>query len=158
MNTSRIKPDTKKLYCILAELARTEEARRMRNYIQHGSVTTYEHCIRVAIVSYLINQKFRLGADVPSLVRGAFLHDFYLYDWHDRSRSDFQRFHGFHHPAKALANAERYYTLNDRERNIIRSHMWPLTITSVPCCREAVIVCIADKWCSTHETLFHRKK
>ena len=55
-----------------------------------------------------------------------------------------------------LSLSDRLMTLNDKERNIIRSHMWPLTITAVPACREAVIVCIADKWCSLVETLLYR--
>ena len=144
-----------RLQSILREFIYTKEALRMQHYIQHGRITTYEHCIRVATLSYLINRKLNLGSDERSLVRGAFLHDFYLYDWHDSSQH--ARLHGFHHPSTALANAEKYYSVNDKERNIIKSHMWPLTITDIPRCREALIVCIADKWCSAQETLFLRK-
>ena len=108
----------------------------------------------MATLSYRLNRKLGLHADVTSLVRGAFLHDFYLYDWHDSTQH--QKGHGFHHPALALRNAERCFSLNDIERNIIISHMWPLTLRSIPKCREAVIVCIVDKWCSTEETLFQR--
>ena len=143
-----------KLHSILYELIRTKEARQMRHFIQHGRITTYQHCIRVAILSYYLNRKLNLGADETSLVRGAVLHDFYLYDWHQPRHP---RFHGFYHPARALANAERYYSLNEKERNIIKSHMWPLTITNLPHCREALIVCIADKWCSAEETLRFRQ-
>ena len=127
----------------------------MKNYIQHGAVTTYMHCINVARVSYWMNRRWNLKADEKVLAVSAFLHDFYLYDWHDPSQH--ARLHGFHHPSTALANAEKYYSVNDKERNIIKSHMWPLTITDIPRCREALIVCIADKWCSAQETLFLRK-
>lgn len=129
----------------------TPKARSMRRYVQHGRITTYDHCLRVALLSYWLNRRFGLGADEESLVRGAFLHDFYLYDWHHCS--DREGLHGFRHPAVALQNAEREYPLNEKERNIIRSHMWPLTLFHAPCCREAALVCLADKCCSLRETL-----
>ncbi len=148
--------NTKQLRAILRELIYTKEALRMKQFIQHGQISTYEHCLRVALLSYLINRRLNLGADEASLVRGAFLHDFYLYDWHDPAQHP--RLHGFYHPAAALANARKYFSVNKKECNIIESHMWPLTITILPRCREAFIVCLADKWCSTQETLFCRHR
>ena len=94
------------------------------------------------------------GGDAE-VVRGAFLHDFYLYDWHQNAYIG--RLHGLHHPAIALQNAMERYTLTRTERNIIESHMWPLTFFTVPKCREAFIVCIADKICSSYETILRRK-
>ena len=43
----------------------------MDNYIQHGSVTTYQHCWNVARVSFWINRRFHLGADETALAVGA---------------------------------------------------------------------------------------
>lgn len=147
------------LKCLAAYLdgwADTTDALRMRQYIQHGCVTTYEHCMRVAAISFWLNRRLNLGCDEASLVRGAFLHDFYLYDWHQPHPE--AGLHGFSHPAIALANAEQRYTLNDRERNVIRSHMWPLTLLTPPRCREAAVVCVADKMSSATETLFERQR
>ena len=133
----------------------------MDNYIQHGSVTTYQHCWNVARVSFWINRRFHLGADETALAVGALLHDFYLYDWHCAGR--FQlcsglrsifKMHGFIHPLLARENAERCFYLSPKVRNIIRSHMWPLTLLHAPRCREAVIVCIADKYCAVLEALY----
>lgn len=132
----------------------TPKARSMRRYVQHGRISTYDHCMQVALLSYWLNLRLNLGADETSLVRGAFLHDFYLYDWHHCS--DICRWHGFRHPAIALKNAERAYPLNEKERNIISSHMWPLTLFTLPRCREAALVCLADKGCSLRETLLCR--
>lgn len=140
----------------LAGWADTVDALRMQQYIQHGSVTTYEHCMRVAAISFWLNRRMNLGCDEASLVRGAFLHDFYLYDWHLPHPE--KGLHGFTHPATALANAETRYPLNDRERNVIRSHMWPLTLLTPPRCREAAVVCVADKLSSTTETLWERRR
>ena len=59
--------------------------------------------------------------------------------------------HGFSHPRTALKNAGREYRLSPREQDIIKKHMWPLTIVP-PLCREAWIVTAADKYCSFLET------
>ena len=81
-------------------------------------------------------------------------HDFYLYDWHQNAYIG--RLHGLHHPAIALKNASMRYPLTPTERNIIETHMWPLTLFHIPGCRAAVIVCIADKICSAYETVSYR--
>lgn len=90
------------------------------------------------------------------LIRGALLHDYFLYDWHDRSRENYQALHGFYHPGIALKNASKEYKLTLREKDIIKKHMWPLTIVP-PRCREAWIVTTADKYCSILETLKLRR-
>ena len=124
----------------------------MHRYIQHGSITTLDHSLMVAYYSWRLNRRFRLKADETSLIRGALLHDYFLYDWHKKDRINPHRLHGFFHPGTALANASREYALTPREKDIIKKHMWPLTIIP-PMCREAWIVTAADKWCSFMETL-----
>ena len=133
----------------------TRDAQRMKTFIQHGHITTYEHVMNVVCMSYVLNKVVHLHADRRSLVMGAFLHDFYLYDWHDRSAH--KRLHGFRHPVDALKNAKERFTLNPKEENIIVSHMWPLTLTRLPRCREAAIVCLSDKICAAYETVFKNK-
>ena len=135
-----------------------EHVLRMRTFIQHGKITTYDHCFRVAAMSYRINKMFKLNSDEKALIRGAFLHDYFLYDWHKKkvkfkSLKDFFKLHGFMHPSYAATNAKRDFGIGEKEENIIRSHMWPLTVTKIPKCREAVIVCIADKLTSATETI-----
>ena len=135
-----------------------ERVLRMRTFIQHGKITTYDHCFRVAAMSYRINKMFKLKSDEKALIRGAFLHDYFLYDWHKKkvkfkNLKDFFKLHGFMHSSYAAANAKRDFGIDEKEENIIRSHMWPLTVTKLPKCREAVIVCIADKLTSATETI-----
>ena len=67
---------------ILRGYADNPHAQHMKDFIQHGTVTTYEHCMRVVRIAFWLNRRLGLAADEVSLVRGAFLHDFYLYDWH----------------------------------------------------------------------------
>ncbi len=139
----------------IAHLSSDQRIARMKNYIQHGSVSTYEHVRSVAKTSVVLNQRLHLHADERRLIKGAFLHDYYLYDWHD-SENESGRMHGFKHPKIAMDKADRDFHLTDLERNMIRSHMWPLTLFHMPKSREAWLLCVADKIVSTHETLLKR--
>lgn len=138
----------------LSDLKRDPHVLRMKNFVQHGRISTYEHCENVARACWRLNRRLHLKADEKTLLRGAMLHDFYLYDWHRQDGT--HRWHGFHHADRAADNARRLLHATDEECRIIRSHMWPLTPTKLPKSREAWIVCLADKWCSLLETLFHR--
>ena len=62
------------------------------------------------------------------------------------------RLHGFRHPAFALYNASKDFSLNRKERSIIARHMFPLTVLP-PRCLEAWIVCFVDKYCAFSETM-----
>ena len=80
--------------------------------------------------------------DWRSLVRGALLHDYFLYNW--REHNGDHKLHGFYHARKAMENAERDFGLNPIEANIIHRHMFPLNPTP-PKYRESVVVTCADK-------------
>lgn len=120
--------------------------------IQHGQTSVYQHSLSVAYLSCLIAENLSLFVDWHDLIRGALLHDYFLYDWHDKSH-DHPRPHGLTHPQAAYENASRDFTLSLKEINIIKRHMFPLTLMP-PTCLEAWIVCLADKYLSTLETLF----
>ena len=135
-----------------SDIIASENFRNTRNYIQHGSMPVYRHCMDVADQSIKISKLLRVNCNERELIRGALLHDYFLYDWHDKYRDNYQRLHGFYHPGIALRNAQKEYSLSDREKDIIKKHMWPLTIIP-PACREAWIVTAADKYCSLLETL-----
>lgn len=117
--------------------------------IQHGDTSVLLHCIAVAYFSLWLAQRLHLRCDQDSLVRGALLHDYFLYDWHVPDES--HRLHGFHHAATALKNAEADFSLTPTEQDIIRHHMFPLT-PQPPRCREALLVCMVDKGCGLYET------
>lgn len=129
------------------------EFRKLNAFVHHGDTSVLEHSLKVSFIVYLIGSKKR-KTDVVSLTRGALLHDFFLYDWHERKAvSGRKGLHGFTHPKTALNNAEKYFSLNPIERNMIRSHMWPLTFFHFPKCREARLLCRIDKIVSLKETL-----
>ena len=139
------------IYFIIEKLENDGGYVATKNYYQHGNTTVYEHCVNVALVSCRIVKCFHCKVDKRALIYGALLHDYYLYDWHEKDSS--HRFHGFHHAKKALENAEKEFCLNEIEKNIIVRHMFPLTLIP-PSTKEAWIVCIADKWCATVEILY----
>ena len=140
---------------ILSGLQTDERVQEMRKFIQHGRVSTYEHCESVARLSYKIDRLLSLHSDLRVLLVGAMLHDFYLYDWH-HDDGGAHRLHGFTHAQAACANARAYFGIDDRTGHVISSHMWPLNLKKLPLTREAWIVCVADKCVSAYETLFRR--
>ena len=140
---------------LLEEYKRNPKVQEKKRYIQHGSISTYEHCVSVTRVSYWLNKRLHLGADEKTLVTGAFLHDFYLYDWHDTGDGS-HRLHGYRHADRACDNAVKVFSVNKEIQKIIKCHMWPLNISRLPLTRAALIVCLADKYCSTIETFFMR--
>lgn len=136
-----------------SDILNAENFRGTRRHIQHGTMTVYNHCMDVARYSLLLNKRLGLKCNKHDLIRGALLHDYFLYDWHDKAYlSQRKRLHGFWHPGIALRNAEKEYKLNNIQREIIKKHMWPLTVIP-PTCKEAWVVTAADKYCSLMETI-----
>ena len=119
---------------------------------QHGVVTTFAHSIRVACLTVWIADRLHLWhrVNLHSLIRAALLHDYFLYDWHEKD--DSHKWHGFYHAGKALQNAMEDFALSEIEKETIRRHMFPLNPIP-PRCREAWIVTLADKICSGGETV-----
>lgn len=141
----------------IQEIEKVEKVFEMKKYIQHGNTSTFNHCFYVSYICFRIAKEKNYNVDYSSLIRGAFLHDFYLYDWHEKSMT--HRLHGFFHPVVSLKNAKTYFKdINLIEENMISSHMWPLTFRKIPKCKEAFILCLVDKYCSLLETFKFSKK
>ena len=133
--------------CIF-DLIDSPAVRDMNNYTQHSSVTTLEHCVFVAFLSFLICKFF--GWNYYAAARGGLLHDLFLYDWHDEDRRG--KLHGLTHPTTALNNAVTYFELSNMEKDIIKKHMWPITII-LPRYKESYVVSFVDKICTCSEVL-----
>ena len=116
---------------------------KQKNFIHHGNINVYDHVLKVAYISYLKAKK-KKHVDIKSVVVGALLHDYYLYDWHEKEK--WHRLHGLKHPKIAYKNACRDYPeyMNKTIKDIILHHMFPLTIIP-PLTKEGRIVSNSDK-------------
>jgi len=133
---------------VASPILQTEKMDQTRNHIQHGRVSCYSHCVAVSYYSLKYANRLGIRCNRESLVRGALLHDYFLYDWHEKHEP--HGLHGFTHPGTALANALSDYDLDRIEKNIIARHMFPLTLVP-PRYRESLLVCMVDKVCSFAE-------
>lgn len=116
--------------------------------MQHGDISVMDHSISVTCLSVRLAKLTHLKFDYQALVRGALLHDYFLYDWHEPGN----RLHGYRHADKALQNAAEDFSLTPTEAYMISRHMFPLNLRP-PRSREGVILCIADKVCAVKETV-----
>lgn len=131
---------------ILMSAGMREEAR----CIQHGTTSVLAHSAQVTACSLVVARELGLPVDERALTRGALLHDYFLYDWH-RPHPD-NVAHGFTHPFTACRNAKRDHHIGRLEQHIIMVHMFPM-VPLPPLCREAALLCFADKIVATRETV-----
>ena len=68
----------------------------------------------------------------------------FLYDW--RKREDGRKgHHAFTHSKTAFKNASMVFDLNDKEKDIVLKHMWPVTLR-FPKYKESFIITLVDKY------------
>lgn len=148
---------TERRRLVIGTLRLLEEKGRIsleKNFMQHGRCSVYRHSVAVARTGLDMAERLGIRIDAESLVRGALLHDYFLYDWHTGYPGP-PCTHGFTHPFIALRKAGEDFALTRREKDIIARHMFPL-VPIPPATREGWLVCLADKLCALHETLSRR--
>ena len=131
---------------IIKDIAENKTVQNLHNFKHHYGSTRYEHSISVAYYSYKIC-KF-LGLDYISAARAGLLHDLFLYDCENPETKP--KNHIREHPKIALTNAKKLFILNDKEKDIILKHMWPITF-SPPRFLESFIITFIDKYCALKE-------
>ena len=109
-------------------------------YIEHHGISRMEHMMKISYYSYNIAKK--LNMDCEAVARGALLHDFYL-DGDERGKGK-KFFDTFSHPKKALKTANENFSLSEKEKNIIVSHMFPI-YPALPKYKESILVNVVDK-------------
>lgn len=141
---------------IVCDILENELFQSTRSFTHHKDITCLDHAVHVSYTSFCLAEKH--GVDPVSTARGALLHDFYLYDWHKRRPDDSRllQLHGFRHPNIALKHAQEQFEINVVEADIIKKHMWPLTLFQLPKTRASILVSLADKYCTMKE-IMHSK-
>ena len=128
---------------VAAAAARLEKEGRYtatRRCIQHGKVSVYAHCVSVADTACVLAETLHLRVNERALIRGALLHDYFLYDWHDKANG--HHWHGFTHPGTALHNASE----------AMGGLVFIAAAALLPCSGPLFLVCLADKICAAKET------
>lgn len=152
-------PDWENFLECAGDIYNSPQLQQLSGFEQHFKINRLQHIRSVAYLSFLISRK--LGLDYESTARAATMHDLFYYDWREDDLS--HKLHGYRHPGTALKNA--YYlcgTLNKKEEDIIKKHMWPLTVVP-PKYLESFVVTSMDKYCATIEMIYsssekYRKK
>ena len=146
-NILSLAKEDKEFQKIIKDIIENKEFQKTKNYKVHGNKTIFAHCYTVSYLCYLSCKRKKL--DYKSAARGALLHDFYLYDW--REKDSHVRPHAFTHPMTAYLNAKKQFDLNWMEKDMILTHMFPVTLFTIPLCREGWILTLIDKSCATME-------
>lgn len=134
---------------IVNHILNNEEFNKIKK-IEHHGVSRFDHSLKVSYYSYKMAKILRLN--YQDVARAGLLHDFFLSN-DERTKKD--RFLStFVHPKKAVKNADEVFGINDKEADIIRTHMFPVNM-SIPRYAESWVVNLVDKVIGGYE--FSRK-
>ena len=140
----------REFYSLIETIIHNEEFQKMKKISHHG-ITRYEHLLRVSFYSYKITKFLRLN--YQEATRASLLHDFFL----EETKNDNQVNALRRHPSYALSNASKYFELTDREQDIIKTHMFPVTFTP-PKYLESWVVDFVDDVAGIYEKSYSIRK
>ena len=143
--------ETTEFYNIVGEYINHPKVLEMKEYTHHG-LRRYDHCFHVAYHTYKITKFLKLN--YVSATKAAMLHDFYTNELDDEKNS-LKRY--CTHPKIALENARRFFGLTELEEDIIKRHMFPITLIP-PKYIESWIVDIIDDIASIYERCYATAK
>ena len=126
---------------IVKDIISNDMVQKMKQYRQHYNVSCFEHCLYVSYNLYLLCKKYNL--DYKSAARAGLVHDLFLYDWRKRENGR-KGHHAFTHAKESYKNAKNIFDINDKEKDIILKHMWPVTL-ALPKYKESFLITYVDK-------------
>ena len=129
----------KEFMSVAAPILQHKEFMKTKSIVHHGN-TRYNHSVRVAYTAFRLSKA--LGFDTTSTIRGGALHDFFLVRDDKNLVTSTKML--IEHPKLAKENAINYFGVNEKEQNIIESHMFPISDVA-PNSKEAWIVTLSDK-------------
>ena len=145
----------KRLYTeIVSKYMEDNEWLQLVTLAHHKRTNRLMHSMHVSYLCFL--QAYRMNWDYKSAAIGGLLHDFVLFSKKDYRVTRWGEIWCFHHPKEALKMATSKYHLNERTKDIIRKHMFPVA-GSFPKYKETYLIVYWDKYCAVRE-YFHRPK
>lgn len=129
--------------CLIKSIINNQEYQKTKSICHHG-ITRYNHSMRVAYYTYKITKLLHL--DYEDSTKAALLHDFFTDEVSNKNIVARLR----QHPDCAVKNATKYFDLNEKQIDIIKTHMFPVTFTP-PKYLESWIVDIVDDVAAIYE-------
>ena len=129
----------RKYNVLVKDILDNKEFNKMGDIVHHG-LDRRGHLLRVSYYSYKVCKL--LGLNYESAARAGLLHDFFFENKKDSNLNE-RLITLVKHPDYAVKNASEYFELNDMEKNIISTHMFPVSL-KVPKYAEGWIVNIVD--------------
>lgn len=146
--------EDKEYMVLIFDLLNQEKVQKMKQYRQHYNINCFDHCLFVSYNTYLICKKCHL--DYISAARAGMLHDLFLYDWRKRENGRTGH-HAFTHGRAAYEHASTFLDLNEKEKDMIIKHMWPVTL-AIPKYKETFIMTLVDKYFAVAEAFIKNKE
>lgn len=137
-------------YSLVQDIIDNKEFNKLTSELHHG-ITRYDHSMRVAKWTYKIGKKCNMKK-TNEATRAALLHDFYI-------NEELQGNSGLKnlkvHPDQALNNSMKYFNLDDIQKDIIKTHMFPCTL-NLPKYKESWLVSGVDKLAGLYEMVRYK--
>lgn len=114
--------------------------------IEHHGVTRFDHSLRVSYYSYKIAKFLKL--DYVEVARAGLLHDFFFSEENRNAKDRFVS--TFRHPRISVLNSVINFELSEKEIDIIRTHMFPISL-KIPKYAESWLVSLVDKCAAVYE-------
>lgn len=140
----------KEFQSIIEPIMKNKEFQKLDTVTHHG-ISRLHHSLRVAYFSYKVSKKLHL--EYKETTEAALLHDFFIDEVDDENVLLKLR----RHPEHAVENATKHFNLTDRQKDIIRTHMFPITFTP-PKYIESWIVDIVDDCSAVYERYHSLRK
>ena len=132
-------------YSIINDILDNKKFNMMSECKHHG-LTRLDHSFKVSYYSYKIAKKMNLN--YRAVARAGLLHDFFIDGDLNGGK---EKLSVVFHPYKSLENSENYFCLNDIEKDIIITHMFPTLPHKVPKYLESWLVSLVDKVVAVYE-------
>lgn len=133
---------------LVSDILDNEEFIKMKTYDHHG-ITRYDHLVKISYYSYKAAKALKLNTRM--VARAALLHDFF--DSENVTNFKESVVLTFTHPKYAVNKASDVFEINEIEKDIIKSHMFPFIPSYIPKYAESWLVDIVDKAIGSFECL-----